>query len=184
MGGRAQPGKAIRSAHLWDGAAGIDSQGEHPSFLPAEPAFEGDDVRIFRVQAERFGIVVAFGFGILVRAAPIVGAESVVGDGGLWLAMIDDFGQQACPSPPRRRTTVSTSRSSTRRPPSSSRPLGNRSRFPRSSFSVASTVLSILGLAAFAWLAVRTLNPAAAAAATLAYGLMPSAYGWLVAVAG
>ena len=36
--------------NLWDGAAGVDSQGEHPSFLPAEPAFEGDDVRVFRVQ--------------------------------------------------------------------------------------------------------------------------------------
>ena len=35
--------------NLWDGAAGVDSQGEHPSFLPADPAFEGDDVRIFRV---------------------------------------------------------------------------------------------------------------------------------------
>jgi 4-amino-4-deoxy-L-arabinose transferase-like glycosyltransferase len=36
--------------NLWDGAAGIDSQGEHPSFLPADPAFEGDDVRVFRVE--------------------------------------------------------------------------------------------------------------------------------------
>ena len=35
---------------LWDGAAGTDSEGNHPSFLPAEPAFEGDDVRIFRVE--------------------------------------------------------------------------------------------------------------------------------------
>ena len=35
--------------NLWDGASGTDSQGEHPSFLPDEPAFEGDDVRIFRV---------------------------------------------------------------------------------------------------------------------------------------
>lgn len=34
---------------MWEGAAGIDSDGEHPSFLPDEPAFEGDDVRIFRV---------------------------------------------------------------------------------------------------------------------------------------
>ena len=36
--------------NLWDGSAGIDSQGEHPAFLPAEPAFEGDDVRVFRVE--------------------------------------------------------------------------------------------------------------------------------------
>jgi hypothetical protein len=35
--------------NLWDGAAGTDSEGEHPSFLPEDPAFEGDDVRVFRV---------------------------------------------------------------------------------------------------------------------------------------
>lgn len=35
--------------NLWGGASGTDSQGEHPSFLPDEPAFEGDDVRVFRV---------------------------------------------------------------------------------------------------------------------------------------
>ena len=36
--------------NLWDGAAGVDSQGDQPSFMPAEPAFEGDDVRVFRVE--------------------------------------------------------------------------------------------------------------------------------------
>ena len=36
--------------NLWEGAAGVDSQGQHPSFLPDEPAFEGDDVRVFRVE--------------------------------------------------------------------------------------------------------------------------------------
>jgi hypothetical protein len=35
--------------NLWEGAAGTDSEGAHPSFLPSEPAFQGDDVRIFRV---------------------------------------------------------------------------------------------------------------------------------------
>jgi hypothetical protein len=34
---------------LWDGANARDSEGEHPTFLPAEPAFEGDDVRVFHV---------------------------------------------------------------------------------------------------------------------------------------
>jgi 4-amino-4-deoxy-L-arabinose transferase-like glycosyltransferase len=34
---------------LWDGAAATDIDGNHPSFLPAEPAFEGDDVRVFQV---------------------------------------------------------------------------------------------------------------------------------------
>jgi hypothetical protein len=35
--------------NLWDGAAGVDSEGAHPAFLPAEPAFEGTDLRIFEV---------------------------------------------------------------------------------------------------------------------------------------
>jgi hypothetical protein len=34
---------------LWDGAAATDIDGNHPSFLPAEPAFEGDDVRVYQV---------------------------------------------------------------------------------------------------------------------------------------
>jgi 4-amino-4-deoxy-L-arabinose transferase-like glycosyltransferase len=34
---------------LWDGAEGVDSEGAHPSFLPSDPAFEGTDVRIYRV---------------------------------------------------------------------------------------------------------------------------------------
>lgn len=43
-----EPG-AVDPLGLWDGAAATDSEGQHPSFLPSEPAFEGDDVRIFRV---------------------------------------------------------------------------------------------------------------------------------------
>lgn len=35
--------------NMWEGAAGIDSEGAHPAFLPDTPAFEGDDVRVFRV---------------------------------------------------------------------------------------------------------------------------------------
>jgi hypothetical protein len=35
--------------NLWNGAAGVDSEGAHPTFLPHDPAFEGDDVRVFRV---------------------------------------------------------------------------------------------------------------------------------------
>ena len=37
---------------LWDGSAGVDSEGANPSFLPAEPAFEADDLRIFRVTGD------------------------------------------------------------------------------------------------------------------------------------
>jgi hypothetical protein len=35
--------------NLWEGAAGVDSEGAHPTFLPDEPAFEGTDVRIYEV---------------------------------------------------------------------------------------------------------------------------------------
>jgi hypothetical protein len=34
---------------LWDGAAATDIDGNHPAFMPPEPAFEGDDVRVFQV---------------------------------------------------------------------------------------------------------------------------------------
>lgn len=34
---------------LWDGAAAVDVTGASPGFLPAEPAFEADGVRVFRV---------------------------------------------------------------------------------------------------------------------------------------
>jgi hypothetical protein len=34
---------------LWDGASSRDSEGKHPGFLPDQAAFEGDDVRVFRV---------------------------------------------------------------------------------------------------------------------------------------
>lgn len=35
--------------NMWNGSEGVDSEGEHALFLPDRPAFEGDDVRIFRV---------------------------------------------------------------------------------------------------------------------------------------
>jgi 4-amino-4-deoxy-L-arabinose transferase-like glycosyltransferase len=34
---------------LWEGAAGTDSEGNHPAFLPAEPAFEAPGVRVYEV---------------------------------------------------------------------------------------------------------------------------------------
>ncbi|HEX6140021.1 MAG TPA: hypothetical protein VF013_06090 [Candidatus Limnocylindria bacterium] len=38
---------------LWDGASATDAEGNHPSFLPAEPAFEADGVRVYQVSVER-----------------------------------------------------------------------------------------------------------------------------------
>ena len=35
---------------LWEGSAGVDSRGRHPAFLPDEPAFEADGVRVYAVR--------------------------------------------------------------------------------------------------------------------------------------
>ena len=45
-------------------------------------------------------------------------------------------------------------------------------------------LLSIAGMAAFAWLAWRVLPPMAAVGATFAYALMPHAYDWVIAGGG
>jgi hypothetical protein len=136
--------------------------------------------------AERFGIAVAVALGVLVRAAPIVSAGGVVGDGGLILALVDDIRAAGMGLP----TDASYN------------DLGIPFVYPPAALwlvaalgemSGAATldlltwvpmVVSVLVLAAFAWLAMRVLPPAAAVGATLAFALMPSAYGWLVAAGG
>jgi hypothetical protein len=44
-----EPGETRDALGLWDGAAAIDATGASPDFLPAEPAFEADGVRIYEV---------------------------------------------------------------------------------------------------------------------------------------
>jgi hypothetical protein len=44
-----QPGETRDPLGLWDGAAATDSTGAHPTFLPADPAFEAPGVRVFEV---------------------------------------------------------------------------------------------------------------------------------------
>jgi len=44
-----EPGETRDALGLWDGAAGVDSTGASPSFLPASPAFEADGVRVYEV---------------------------------------------------------------------------------------------------------------------------------------
>ena len=135
---------------------------------------------------ERFALGVALAIGIIVRVAPVVGAGSVVGDGGLWMAMIDDIRAAGLTVPPA--TSYNGLDIPFVYPPAA---LLGAAAFGEA-FGIATIelirwaplALSILCLAAFAWLATRTLNSAAAAAATLAYGLMPSGYGWLVAGGG
>jgi hypothetical protein len=43
------PGQTRDPLGLWEGAAAVDSTGEHPEFLPAHPAFEAPGVRVYEV---------------------------------------------------------------------------------------------------------------------------------------
>ena len=43
------PGAEVDPLGLWEGASAVDSTGASPAFLPDEPAFESDGVRIFEV---------------------------------------------------------------------------------------------------------------------------------------
>jgi hypothetical protein len=45
-----EPGETRDALGLWDGAAGVDSTGAAPAFLPEEPAFEAEGVRVFEVR--------------------------------------------------------------------------------------------------------------------------------------
>jgi hypothetical protein len=44
------PGAETDPLGLWDGAAAVDAAGASPDFLPAEPSFEADGVRIYEVR--------------------------------------------------------------------------------------------------------------------------------------
>jgi 4-amino-4-deoxy-L-arabinose transferase-like glycosyltransferase len=43
------PGQTRDPLGLWEGAGALDSAGEHPDFLPSDPAFEAPGVRVFEV---------------------------------------------------------------------------------------------------------------------------------------
>ena len=45
-----EPGASRDPLGLWSGAAAVDSRGESPAFLPAEPAFQADGVRVYEVR--------------------------------------------------------------------------------------------------------------------------------------
>ncbi|HEY6608256.1 MAG TPA: hypothetical protein VI277_03580 [Candidatus Limnocylindria bacterium] len=137
-------------------------------------------------RTERFGILAAIALGIVVRLVPIISAQSVVGDGGFILAMVDDIRDSGLGLPAE----------------SSYNLLGAPFVYPPAALFVAAAIGEISGassldilrwmplaisvgcLVAFAWLARRALPPVAAIGATLSYALMPSAYGWLLAGGG
>jgi hypothetical protein len=48
-----EPGETRDALGLWDGAGGADSTGASPTFLPDQPAFEAEGVRVYEVVRAR-----------------------------------------------------------------------------------------------------------------------------------
>jgi hypothetical protein len=48
-----EPGETRDALGLWEGAAGVDSTGGSPAFLPERPAFEAEGVRVYEVVGAR-----------------------------------------------------------------------------------------------------------------------------------
>jgi hypothetical protein len=44
-----RPGETRDPLGLWNGAAAVDAKGEHPDFLPAQPAYSAPGVRVYEV---------------------------------------------------------------------------------------------------------------------------------------
>jgi hypothetical protein len=135
---------------------------------------------------ERLGVGLALAVGVVVRVAPIAGATNVVGDGGLILSMVDDLRASGLALP-------ATTTYNGLEIPFMYPPLGLLAAAAMGEALGVSTIdllrwlplaFSVGCLAAFAWVAWRALPPLASVGATLAYALMPSAYGWLVAGGG
>ena len=137
-------------------------------------------------RAERFGLVVALALGALVRLFPVITAGAVVGDGGLFFAMVNDIRDSGVAL----RTTTSYNG------------LDIPFVYPPAGLWIAAVIgevggiqtidilrwmpalVSIACVAAFALLALRIFEGPTAIGATLAYALMPAAYGWVVAGGG
>lgn len=136
--------------------------------------------------AERFGLFVAMALGVLVRLLPILGAAGPVGDGGLIHAMIEDLRASGLAIPAV--TSYNDLDIPFVYPPAAmlgAAAIGEATG--ASTFELLRWVpllLSIAGLAAFAWLAWRILPPIAAIGATFAFALMPHAYDWVIAGGG
>lgn len=134
---------------------------------------------------ERFGLMAAVIVGVIVRVLPIASADSVVGDGGFILALVDDVRSSG--------GLPDTASYNQLEIPFAYPPAALLSTAWIGDLMGAETLtllrwlplaLSVGCLLAFAWLAHRALAPVAAVGATFAFALMPSAYGWLVAGGG
>ena len=165
---------------LWDGAAGVDSEGEHPSFLPGRAGVRGRRRQGLPCPSdERFALAV----GARDRRHRPRGAGRrggrVVGDGGLSWRWSTTSGRPGSTVPAT--TSYNDLDIPFVYPPLAllvPRRLGEVPASPPSSCSLAAVRSSRCWcLAAFAWLASRVLPPVAAVAATLAYALMPTPTG-------
>ncbi|MCV0404514.1 MAG: hypothetical protein K5924_12540 [Chloroflexi bacterium] len=137
-------------------------------------------------RAVRLALVAALVLGTALRAIPVLAAPLPLGDGGLFLAMIDDL-----------RASGLTLAAST-----SYNGLDIPFLYPPAALMLAAGLGQLLGaattdllrfipliasvacLAAFMVLARRLLAPAAAAGAALAYAVMPHAFDWVIAGGG
>ena len=135
---------------------------------------------------ERLALGVIVGLGVLVRVLPVLSAAAAVGDGGLFHAMVEDIRAAGLAIP----ETTSYNRLDI---PFVYPPLGLLVAAVLGEATGATTldllrwmplIISVLGVAAFAWLAWRLLPRLSAAAATLVYALMPHAYDWVIAGGG
>lgn len=130
------------------------------------------------------GVIVAL--GLVVRIVPILSAATAVGDGGLFLSMIDDIRAAGLSVP----ATTSYNELAI---PFVYPPLALLSAAWIGQVTGAETldvlrwlplVVSVLAIVAFGWLARNVLPPTAALAATFIYALMPHAYDWVIAGGG
>ena len=131
-----------------------------------------------------FGVIVAL--GLVVRLVPVLSAAAAVGDGGLFLSMIDDIRAAGLSIP-------STTSYNELEIPFVYPPLALLSAAYVGQATGTETldvlrwmplVVSVLAIVAFGWLAWNVLPPIAAVAATFIYALMPHAYDWVIAGGG
>ncbi|HEY7452902.1 MAG TPA: glycosyltransferase family 39 protein [Candidatus Limnocylindria bacterium] len=133
-----------------------------------------------------FGLMIAFGVGVLVRLIPAVPGPLSPGDGGLIVVMVDDLRQAGFVMP--EITTYNAADIPYVYPPLGlylAALLGQLLGLPSlDAVRMVAALLALATLGAFAALAFRLLPAAAALGAVFVYALMPHAYDPLVAGGG
>lgn len=136
----------------------------------------------------RIGLAVtaAIAIGVIVRVVTVATGGSVLGDGGLFHAMVEDLRAGGLGLPAA--TSYNQLEIPFVYPPAALVAAAGIGELTGAAtldlLRWMPLVLTVLTLLAFAWVASRALPPAAAVGAALAFALMPSAYGWLLAGGG